>query len=264
MRNGIDAHIHLERYEKALQEQILQEAERCGIKGLIAVSMDLDSCKRTSELARQFPRVVFPAYGFHPEQELPSQTEQDRLFEWIRQHADEMVAVGEVGLPYYRRQEREERDGSLALAPYIRLLERFIQLSKELDMPIILHAVYEDAAIACDLLEKHQVIEAHFHWYKGPSETTERMISNGYRISLTPDILYEAEIQELATRYPLSLLLAETDGPWPFEGPFTGKMTHPSMIDDVLGKLADIKGLPKAQVEQRVYENTKALYRIRP
>ncbi|RNB87805.1 TatD family deoxyribonuclease [Brevibacillus fluminis] len=263
MKVGIDAHIHLEKYEPAEQEQMLRDCSRAGVSGMIAVSMDLASAKRTSALAKQHPTLVFPAYGYHPEQAVPTPHEQEQLVAWIREHAAEMVAVGEVGLPYYLRQEMEEKGKAFVLEPYIELLDTFIRLAKELDKPIVLHAVYDDAAIACDMLEKHRVNRAHFHWYKGPVETTERMIRNGYYISLTPDVLYEPDIQELASLYPLSQLMVETDGPWPFEGPFAGKMTHPAMIADVVAKLAELKGLANEQIAERVYANTCAFYRIK-
>lgn len=262
MITGIDAHIHVERYEQQKQEQILRESAAAGISGLIAVSMNLESSMRTRDLAEAYPGLVFPAYGFHPEQELPSAGEMERLFQWIRAHADGMVAIGEVGLPYYLRQEAEKKGSVLPLEPYIELLEKFIRLAKELNKPIVLHAVYEDAAIACGLLEKHGVSRAHFHWYKGPRATTERMIRNQYYISLTPDVHYEPEIQELAALYPLSGLMVETDGPWPFEGPFSGMPTHPAMIADVQARLADIKGLTAEEVARQVYANTVAFYRL--
>ena len=49
------------------------------------------------------------------------------------------------------------------------------------------------------------------------------MADNGWFVSVTPDVAYEAEIQELAARYPIGQLMAETDGPWPFEGKFAGR-----------------------------------------
>lgn len=258
----IDAHIHLEMYEPVEQEQLLAGLHESGVDGLIAVSMHLDSCKRTAALADRFPGVVHPAYGFHPEQELPEDREWEQLLAWIRRHADQMVAVGEVGLPYYRRHEAMERGEEVALGGYIDLLEQFVLLAKELNKPIVLHAVHEDAAIACDMLEKYGVTQAHFHWYKGPTETTERMIRNGYMISLTPDVCYEPDIQELARRYPLSLLMAETDGPWPFEGPFAGQPTTPSMLHEVVAKVAEMKSQSVEHTTHQLYRNAVGFYHI--
>ena len=167
-----------------------------------------------------------------------------------------MKAIGEIGLPYYKRKE----DPSLPLEPYIELLEEFFKLAANLDKPVALHAVYEDAPIVCGLLEKHSVPKAHFHWFKGDAKTIERMIANKYYISVTPDILKEEEIRKLAKRYPLSLMMAETDGPWPFEECFPGQMTHPKMIHYTVATLSSIKRIPAAEVYHVLYQNTKQFY----
>ena len=103
--------------------------------------------------------------------------------------------------------------------------------------------MYEDADIACELLEKHQFTRAHFHWFKGSRQTIRRMADNGYYVSFTPDILYETEIRELARQYPAEQVMAETDGPWPFEGPFHGQMTHPAMTREVIQAWSEITGM---------------------
>ena len=247
----IDAHIHLDQYQDGEIPSLLEEVET-----LIAVSMQLSSCQRTLDIAKTYPKVK-AAFGFHPEQPLPSQIEENALFDWIRSHKDDMVAVGEVGLTYYLRQEQ-----ALDVRPYEALLERFIVLAKELKVPIVLHAVYEDATIVCDLLEKHQHRQAHFHWFKGDEAVVKRMIRQGYFISITPDALYEEEIQRLIQVYPIDLMMVETDGPWPFEGPFTNKRTSPWMMHTTLEVIASIKGLSIQEAAQIIMQNTKTFYQL--
>lgn len=247
----IDAHIHLDQYEENEVPALLEEAEH-----VIAVSMNLPSCEKTLKLSKAYAKVN-AAFGFHPEQALPSETEEEALFGWIRKHARDLVAIGEVGLPYYLRQEQTIDDH-----PYVALLERFIVLAKELNKPIVLHAVYEDAAIVCDLLEKHHVTKAHFHWFKGDEEVVERMISNGYFISVTPDCTYETEIQQLIKQYPIELMMVETDGPWPFEGTFDNKRTSPWMMDHSIEVIASIKGLTTQEAAHIITRNTTTFYHL--
>ncbi|GGM24227.1 hypothetical protein GCM10011351_07500 [Paraliobacillus quinghaiensis] len=92
--------------------------------------------------------------------------------------------------------------------------------------------------------------------------TTARMIDNGYFISITPDCLYEAEIQQLIRDYPLEQMMVETDGPWPFKGPFSGKMTHPRMIHQIIQKVAELKQVQVDRIYQQVYHNTKTFYHL--
>ncbi|WP_042351822.1 TatD family hydrolase [Bacillus massiliigorillae] len=250
----IDSHIHLDTYCAEEQKQILANED---FSYLITVSMHLQSAITNLQLAKKDQRVQ-AAFGFHPEQPLPSEKEIQQLLTWMDEHQDEMVAVGEVGLPYYLRQEQAAVD----LEAYIALLERFILFAKETNKPIILHAVYEDAPIVCDLLENHNVTKAHFHWFKGSKETVKRMISNGYYISITPDICYEEEIQQLVQSYPLELMMVETDGPWPFEERFEGQMTSPSMIHESIKKIAHIKQVEIENVYEILYQNTIKFYEL--
>ncbi|WP_245339283.1 TatD family hydrolase [Paenibacillus shirakamiensis] len=256
----IDAHIHLDLYEPSDQIRILSELSKEGVESLVAVSMHLASCQENAVLSKQYPKQVYPAFGFHPEQPLPSASELDQLVQWIRERAGEVLAIGEIGLPYYMRTELEAKGNHLDLAPYIQMLDQMLALAKELDKPVILHAVYEDADIVCDRLEAHGIKRAHFHWFKGSSQTVQRMADRGYFISFTPDLLYEEEIVGLARLYPAHQVMVETDGPWPFEGPFLGQLTHPAMIRAVAKVWADIQGLDKAEACDILYRNTKRFY----
>ncbi|MBP1936949.1 TatD family hydrolase [Paenibacillus sediminis] len=256
----MDAHIHLDSYEEKQRLAILHELESSRVESVIAVSMNLASSKVNRKLAQAYPALVKPAFGFHPEQPLPSKQEIDELFTWMERYVGDMIAVGEVGLPYYNRTEAEQSGESFTLAPYIELLERFVAFAKQHDKPIVLHAVYEDADIACDLLEQYGVTKAHFHWFKGAEHTVQRMAERGYFVSFTPDIVYDPEIQQLAKVYPISQVMAETDGPWPFEGPFQGKMTHPAMTAEVVQAWCELHGLQLHAGRKQMYNNTMNFY----
>ncbi|XEC96998.1 TatD family hydrolase [Paenibacillus tarimensis] len=258
----IDAHLHIDLYDEREQEKLLDEAFKAGVEAVVAVSMHLASCMRNRELAQRFKGRVMPAYGFHPEQPLPPAEEQEALLGWIRarHRAGERFAIGEVGLPYYTRTGAAAAGEPFDEAPYIALLERFVAMAAELDRPIALHAVYEDADKACDLLERHGVKRAHFHWFKGSPKTMRRMIAKGYRISVTPDVAYEPEIRAIVSQYPLELMMAETDGPWPFEGPYEGRRTCPAMVRDVAASIAKLKGLPLKETLRAIRNQTASFY----
>lgn len=254
----IDAHIHLDKYT---DEEIRRfNTDFPIVDSVISVSNDLESCRRNINLSLLFKKVN-SAFGYHPEQQLPTDKQKAELFEWMISHHKEMIAIGEVGLPYYLRQNGEisaEQYGE-----YIELLESFVKISKQLGKPIALHAVYDDAPVVCDLLEKHSISKAHFHWYKGDKKTTERMIQNGYLISITPEIVYKDKIKRLASVYPLEKMMIETDGPWPFEGPFEGTRTHPFMMQESIKKMAEIKKLSIEEVANTLYQNTLEFYELK-
>lgn len=253
MKPIIDAHIHFDQYKLEDEQKILSEMDDYKIDYLISVSTDLASAKANLALHEKDTRIK-PVFGYHPEQGLPKDRELADLFHFIEKNHTKMVAIGEVGLPYY--SEVKNKDG------YIELLEEFFKLAKKLDKPVALHAIYEDAPIVINLLEKYSIKKAHFHWFKGDSVTLQQMEQNGYFISFTPDILYEEDIQSIAKTYPITQIMVETDGPWPFEGPFQGKVTHPNFIHESIPYLAKIKNKENSEIYKILYSNTKSFYNI--
>ncbi|MGM8213242.1 TatD family hydrolase [Virgibacillus sp. W0430] len=253
----IDAHIHLAAYNEKEQLRITEQLKEYQIDALITVSNDLNSAYTNRKLARSNAKIK-PAYGFHPEQPLPSDAHLTQLFDFIDSEHHAMTAIGEVGLPYYLKNDNK----SLRLEPYIELLELFVLQAVRFDKPIVLHAVYDDAPIVCDLLEKHSVQKAHFHWFKGDERSIERIIKNNYYVSITPDILYKQRTRELVRQFPLTRLMVETDGPWPFEGLFKNKLTHPKMVHEVIKEIALIKSMNVAEVYHTIYENTNQFYNL--
>ncbi|MFT8321201.1 MAG: TatD family hydrolase [Bacillus sp. (in: firmicutes)] len=255
MKKIIDAHIHLDQYK---QNSINKMQQDHSLEAVITVSMNKKSCISNEELTKIHP-FVYAAYGFHPEQRMPAEIEIIELFQWIKEHSSSMVAVGEVGLPHY---VREKSPLLYSLEPYIDLLEQFILLAKEHNKPIVLHSIYDEAPIVLALLEKHNYMNAQFHWFKGDSVTIEHLINNNCYVSITPDVLYEEEIKELVKKYPLHQLMVETDGPWPFEGLFEQRKTMPSMIHHTIKEIAAIKKESESTVYTQLLKNTKRFFSI--
>lgn len=256
----IDTHIHLDQYSDTDIRTMIRELPRYGVVQLIAVSMNRESCMRIEQLARQYHGIVQPAYGYHPEQPLPQQHQTKILLEWIEARIHETIAIGEIGLPYYRRQEWAAQGSTLDEQGYIDLLDQYLRLGRLHDKPVVLHAVYEDADTVCDMLDQHGIERAHFHWFKGSAQTIQRMAERGYFISFTPDLAYEPDIRELAASYPRELVMTETDGPWPFEHRFAGKPTMPSMVVDVGREWAEIQNMDMSDAAALLYDNARQFY----
>jgi TatD DNase family protein len=252
-----DAHIHLEKYEDSEIERFLSDAR---LEGVIAVSMDLPSSRRTLQLKKRFPGKVFAACGFHPEQ--PPCFDRDQWYSFLNAHREEIDAIGEAGLPYYLERERKKEGKPFDKPAYLHILQTLLKWADEWDKPVILHGVHEDVPLICDLLEETSIRRVHFHWLKTDPETLKRMEKSGYYVSFTPDLLYNEKTRQVARSYPLERIMAETDGPWPFEHPFAGKRTEPPMVWAVLKELARLKGLPFEKVAGQVRENTRRFLRI--
>lgn len=247
-----DTHIHLAQYSEPEIRHIIQNPK---LAGVLAVATDLASSQRLLALKQQFPRIHIAA-GFHPEQPLPSSTEQRQLFEWIAKNHQELTACGEVGLPYYLKREQPNLD----YQPYIELLERFIVLCKRYDLPINLHIVYDDTEIALELLAKYQIQKAHFHWFKASDKWLGELLKTPYFVSVNPDVLTNPKVQRVVECFPLERIMVETDGPWQHQGFAVESIVD--QLDATLEYIAKIKQLTKLQVAKQIRENSRRFYRL--
>lgn len=237
-----DAHIHLEKYTDQEIEQFVQDSD---LLHMIAVSMDLSSSVRTLELKNRYPDRIFAACGFHPEQEA-----QDikPLIQFIQKQIDQIDAIGEIGIPYYTKKNSPSTDDWI--------LRQMLSLASEWNKPVILHAVREDVARMIDYLQEYNIQRAHFHWIKANQSTLDRLADLGYYISFTPDIWYNQETANIAVQYPVSLIMAETDGPWAFEGPFSGIQSTPALIEPVIARLAELKKVDTNELVETIIQNS--------
>lgn len=210
------------------------------------------------ELAAMYPDFVHPAIGFHPERFELGDDDLEATLATIHAHRDRICAIGEVGLPYYGEMARhteviERGQGMLA---------RFAHLAHELDLAMILHCPHQRAAEALAIISAAQVRRAVFHWHKSDEDTTRAILDGGYFVSLTPEVVYRERDQALARMVPLDRMMVETDGPYPYHGPFEGKPTEPIFIPDVISAIASIRGDSADAIAKALATNARLQFGI--
>ncbi|MCC3358579.1 TatD family hydrolase [Bacillus sp. REN16] len=252
----IDAHIHLEQYEDTILPVQIEKWQEAGVKGVIAVSNDLPSSYRTLELHEKFPGFVHPAIGFHPEQPLPIEQEYLEWERLVQAERKKIVAIGEIGLPHYNLEKLP-----FSLEHYYDFLIRCLEVAVQQQLPVTLHAVHDKAEMVFDLLLKKQVAAAHYHWLKAPDEVIIKIVEAGYFISVTPEVCYRTRDQKLAKQVPLSQLLIETDGPWPYEEEFKNQPTTPLFLRCILSHLSTLYGLNSQELNEQIVLNTTFCYK---
>ncbi|WP_126426790.1 TatD family hydrolase [Brevibacillus marinus] len=254
----IDVHIHLEQYPAAQLASLIGQWQAAGVHKVVAVSTDLASSYRTLELKVRFPDFVCAAVGFHPERLPPSEREMAEMTSLIRRERHLLQAIGEVGLPHYELARLP--DG--ALAQQLEVLRHFAALARELALPLLLHAVHDKAELALACLRAYAGVKAHFHWLKAEAPVVAQIVAGGHYLSLTPEVCYRERDQRLARQIPLERLLLETDGPWPFSGPFAGVPTSPLLLFQAAETIAMIKEVTPAQLIRQCTENAKRLFAL--
>lgn len=131
----IDAHCHIEMF-KGRAGEVVEESK----KHLKAVVDSITEYRKfhvwkSWELLEPYFGFVFPTLGYAPNEARRGNWEKvKRVEEFIREHADEIVAVGEIGLDFYYAKTEEERKNQREI------FHHFLNLAVELDKPVVLHA----------------------------------------------------------------------------------------------------------------------------
>ena len=248
----VETHAHLADLSDI--PSVIGRAKAAGVKAVVAVAVNLETCMRNLGLAGEYPDYVIPALGIHPTEWFNEDVRATIAF--IRDHTSGCRAMGEIGLDYWNREVRKSRE----------LLERqrsiYVELlgvAREGGLPASIHSrgAWRDALT---LAEEHDPGRAVFHWYSGPADLLPELLDHGYYISCTPALEYSRELREAVTRAPLERILIETDSPV-----YVRSLARPSEPADVaitLRHLAEIKGLPEDDVAEATTRNAETLFSL--
>jgi TatD DNase family protein len=254
----IDSHCHL--HDPAFEDTrgVVTRATEHQVWGVVAVGCDPDTNHRTLEAAAANGKAVWPALGFHPERSDLTDEHLAAVEVQVAVHHARLVALGEVGLPWYSLDGAGDAAGLMAQGR--RRFDRLLDLAMRFDLPVIVHAPHGAARGALAALRAKRVERAVFHWHKAPAAVTRAIIDAGYLVSVTPEVVYRERDRELVEAVPLESLLVESDGPWPYQGEFEGMATGPWVVSRVAEEIAKIKHLPAEETMYRLSVNTCQLF----
>lgn len=234
----------------------LEAAARAGVGVVVAVSSGLASGEALLEMAqRPLPVVMGVALGIQPERADVDAREVEAVVRLIRSRPEHCVAVGEVGVAHYRLRPlapdtaAQERERSLAV------LDQMLAVARDLGLPVVLHAVHDDAARALSRLRAET--RAVFHWAKAPPAVVDAIVAQGHMVSVTWDLKWRQRDRAMALRAGLGHLVLETDAPWPLP---SGEPSAPALIPQVGAEVARLFGCERAEVANRTRRNSLELF----
>ncbi|MEM5835147.1 MAG: TatD family hydrolase [Candidatus Aenigmatarchaeota archaeon] len=247
----IDVHCHLEQedYEKDRDEVI----ERCKkeLKAIITSCTHPKDFEKTIEMVKKHEKFVFASVGIHPEY-IGEFSEKDieSFIEKIRRNKEFFVAIGEVGLDFNWVKDKELQERQKGM------FKTFIDLSKELNLPLVVHS--RDAMEeTVKILEEEKASKVHLHLF-GEHRFLKNVIKNGWFISIGPILLRSKKHKKIARDMPLERIMLETDSPW-----FGfGKRNDPTSIKDVANKIAEIKKISFDDVWKICGENAIRFFNL--
>ncbi len=241
----VDGHAHLN--ELSDLSESLQEARASGVRGIVAVGMDIDSNKKMLQIAEANNQFVYPAMGYHPW--VIKEEEIEANLSFVRDHAEEGVASGEIGLDYKIKVKKELQ---------WKVFGKLLDIAIESDRPVIVHCRFSHRR-AFDMMRERKIERAVFHWYSGPLRFLDEILEAGYLISATPALAYSPPHQEAIRRAPIERILLETDTPVNYQG----RESRPKDVRITLEEVSRLKELDPSLVSGQTTQNASQFFKIR-
>lgn len=251
----IDVHCHLEQpnYEKD-RDNIIEKSKK-QLKAIITSCAHSKDFDLTLKLVDRFSGFIFSTVGIHPKyvNEI-SRKEKDVFIERIKEKKDKIVGIGETGLDYYwiRDKRLQEKQKELFI--------QFISLSKELNLPLIIHArdSYEDTI---KILEREDAKLVMMHMF-GANQLTKQIIENDWYISMNAIVLKSKRHKKVVRDTPMQRLLLETDSPWLAPEDFGNKRNDSTAVKFIAKKIAEVKKVSFEKVDKVTTENAINLFQL--
>ncbi|MBC7813713.1 MAG: TatD family hydrolase [Burkholderiales bacterium] len=258
----IDTHCHLnfDSYDTD-RADIITRAAAVGVTRVINPGINAETSRAALELTRQYAGV-YAAVGIHPNS-TSSFAENDLT--WIEELARQpkVVAIGEIGLDYYRDSSPKEQQ--------FRAFEAQLALAAKLELPVIIHnrEASEDVmsvleAWVRDLPPALRERPGVLHSFSAPQSIADRTLAAGFYLGFTGPITYKNAdlLRRTAASVPLDRMLVETDGPFLTPVPHRGKRNEPAYIPHIVERLASLRRLTAAQISEATTANAVRLFAL--
>lgn len=253
----VDTHAHLDSGQfEPDRETVIQRALDQGIGHLVTVGCDLESSRASVEIAASHP-TIYAAVGIHPH-DAPQATDEglEELRRLIRTEK-KIVAVGEIGLDFYRDRAPRERQRDA--------FRRQIRLAHEVGLPIIVHdRDAHDEVLAILREEKANEVGGVLHCFSGDLAMAKACLDLGFYISFTGSISYPKNeaIREVVKAVSIDRMLVETDCPYLAPQPHRGRRNEPAYVRHTAETIAEVKGLTVEDVARITTLNAFTLFGI--
>lgn len=255
INNIFDTHSHYtdEAFDPDRTE-VLAALPKKGVDKVLTCGTELVSSYQALKLAKEYD-YIYCAMGFHPE-DLGEERKGDlEVLANLLQTEEKAVAVGEIGLDYYWEDNAPKET-------QIELFERQLALSKDLDLPVIIHdrEAHEDTM---RLLKKYRP-KGVLHCFSGSAEMAKEVVKLGMYVGLGGVVTFKnaRKSLEVAAAVPPESLLLETDCPYMAPVPFRGKRNDSSLIAYVAVKLGEVLGRDPQKLTNVCNENACRLFNI--
>ncbi|MFH1769950.1 MAG: TatD family hydrolase [archaeon] len=244
----VHAHLEFENYDED-RDEVIEKNKEAGVVAIVCNGTSPKGNRKVLEISEKYD-IIKAAFGFYPiECETAADGEVDEEIDFIRENKNKIIAIGEVGLDKKHDENFEKQKECFV---------KFIELSKELNKPIIVHSRQAEIE-TIELLEKHGAKKVVMHCFSGKRRLIEMIIKNGWCVSIPANVGRNQQFQGMVDMCPLKQLLTETDSPFLVHDA-TIERNEPRFIAESLKVIAEIKGLEVEEMEKIIYSNYQRLF----
>ena len=248
-----DTHSHyIDSAFDADRHEVLSALPEAGIVHAVLAGTTLEDSTAGIALADCYD-YIYAAVGIHPETAGQQPADYLAQLERLAKHP-KVVAIGEIGLDYhYEGYDRESQSV---------LLREQLDLAKQLDLPVIIHAR--------DCTEDYLRILQEFrpcgvvHCFSGSAETAREVLKLGMYIGFTGVLTFKNAKKALKAlaEVPEDKLVLETDCPYMTPVPHRGERNHPGFMHLTAEKIAEVRGISAEEVCSAAYKTANSFFGI--
>lgn len=240
----IDAHAHLD-FEEFDKDLYLVIKRFPGI--IIQNAVDINSMKKSLIIAKKHSNVKL-AFGVYPTRALElSEKDFEIALSFIKEHKDDIIALGEIGLEYKENFEKEKQ---------IKNLKKFLKLAEEIKKPLIIHSRKAEL----DVLEilKDSKVKIVLHCFNGNTTAVRKALEYNFYFSVPTNISTSKNLKKLVKLAPIDRILTETDAP--YLSPIKGQRNEPLNVKHTIKVISEIKHITEENVEEQIYRNYLSIF----
>ncbi|NIO37285.1 YchF/TatD family DNA exonuclease [Candidatus Bathyarchaeota archaeon] len=251
----IDSHAHLQwpSFNRD-REEVISRARRAGVNNIVNVGTDLENSMLAVEIAEKH-NGIYATAGIHPHNASQSDEQTMSRLQELSRHP-KVVAIGEMGLDYYRNLSPRRTQK--------RVFESQLSLAAELGLPVVIHN--RDAhSDVLRILSKHgRKVNGVMHCFSGNLEMAEQCIQLNFALSFAGSLTYPNSdtLREVVRQAPLRKILLETDSPWLAPQDVRGRRNEPAFLLITAKKIAKLKEVSIAKLAAVTRQNFEEVFKI--
>jgi len=252
----VDTHCHIHFDDFGFDsEQVISNAQEAGVSKMICVGCSLGDSQKAVEFAGRHDNV-WASVGAHPHDGpdfLQMTDSTAKLLDLAKM--PKVVAIGEIGLDYYRSTVGEKDQE--------RTLRTQLEATLSLGLPYIFH-IREAWADFWKIFDSYPDIRGVVHSFSASPSELEQVLSRNLYVGLNGIMTFtkvEAQL-EAAKLVPLNKMLLETDAPFLAPKPFRGSTCEPKHTLTTAEFLSQLRGESPVDLARVTTANAERLFKI--